>query len=149
MPDILHRISIDAPQQRVHDMIGTKAGLERWWSGDPVRGDETLGGHLSFYFGGPDPGLVVEVVAATPNQIAWRCLEGPSDWVDTRITFNLKPTGENGGTTIVFSHAGWMKPSEFMNHCSTHWASYLIGLKAGLEGGAFTPNPHGEVSQWS
>jgi uncharacterized protein YndB with AHSA1/START domain len=148
MSDILHRISIDAPQDRVHDMLATKAGLEQWWSGDPVGGDETVGGQLSFYFGGADPGLVVEVVTDTPTRSAWRCLEGPTDWLDTTITFDLKPAGNNGGTTIVFSHSGWKKPNEFMNHCSTHWASYLIGMKAGLEGGGFTPHPHGEVSLW-
>jgi uncharacterized protein YndB with AHSA1/START domain len=48
VPDILHRISIDAPQDRVHDMLATKAGLAQWWNGQPVGGDETLGGKLSF-----------------------------------------------------------------------------------------------------
>ncbi len=27
MPDILHRISIDAPQEHVHDLIATTEGL--------------------------------------------------------------------------------------------------------------------------
>jgi hypothetical protein len=35
-----------------------------------------------------------------------------------------------------------------MNHCSTRWAPYLIGMKAGLEEGAFTPFAQGEVSVW-
>jgi uncharacterized protein YndB with AHSA1/START domain len=148
MPDILHRITIDAPEDRVHEMLATKTGLEQWWSGHPVEGDEKAGGRLDFYFGGPDPSAVMHVTAATPTEIAWRCVDGPPDWLDTTITFNLKPASDNGGTTIVFSHAGWKQPDEFMNHCSTHWASYLIGLKAGLEGGAFTPYPQGEVSSW-
>jgi steroid delta-isomerase-like uncharacterized protein len=149
MPDILHRISIDVPQGRVHDMLATKAGLEQWWSGHPVAGDDRVGGKLAFYFGRADPGAVMEVLTDTPNRIAWRCHEGPADWVDTTISFDVKPAGENGGTTVVFSHAGWKVANEFMNHCSTHWASYLIGMRAGLEGGTFTPFPKGEVSLWA
>jgi hypothetical protein len=49
----------------------------------------------------------------------------------------------------VFSHAGWREPTEFMSMCSTHWASYLIGLKAGLEGRDYTPYPQGEVNRWA
>jgi hypothetical protein len=33
MPDILHRISIDAPRQRVHKLIASTDGIARWWTG--------------------------------------------------------------------------------------------------------------------
>ena len=36
MPDILHRISIDAPQEHVHDLIATTDGVARWWTGRPA-----------------------------------------------------------------------------------------------------------------
>jgi hypothetical protein len=42
MPDILHRITIDAPRDRVHELIATKTGLKRWWTGHPVGGDESV-----------------------------------------------------------------------------------------------------------
>jgi hypothetical protein len=36
-----------------------------------------------------------------------------------------------------------------MHHCSTKWAYFLLGLKAGLEGGAATPYPDDmKISSW-
>ena len=31
MSDILHRRTINAPHEQVHDLVATKTGLERWW----------------------------------------------------------------------------------------------------------------------
>ena len=147
MPDILHRIAINASPEHVHDMVATKTGLERWWSGHPVGGDEKVGDEVLFYFGGDEPGAVMEVVENTPDKVGWRCVGGPGDWQGTEIVYSIKSSGD-GETTLLFSHAGWSEPNEFMHHCSTHWASYLIGLKAGLEGKSFTPFPQGEVNHW-
>jgi len=36
MPDILHRISIDTPTERVHELIVTTDGIARWWTGRPL-----------------------------------------------------------------------------------------------------------------
>ena len=33
MPDILHRISIDASPETVHDLVATTEGVGRWWTG--------------------------------------------------------------------------------------------------------------------
>ena len=38
MPNILHRLSIDAPPERVHQLAATREGIERWWTGRPVAG---------------------------------------------------------------------------------------------------------------
>jgi uncharacterized protein YndB with AHSA1/START domain len=51
MPDILHRISIDAPPEAVHDLVATTDGIARWWTGRPVDGDSTVGGRFGIYFG--------------------------------------------------------------------------------------------------
>ena len=51
MPDILHRISIDAPQERVHDLIATTEGVARWWTGRPLSGESSVGEPFSVYFG--------------------------------------------------------------------------------------------------
>lgn len=143
MADILHRLSIDAPPEHVHELIAAPAGIERWWTGHAVVAD---GATLQFSFGGPSPAASVEVTEDTPAQIAWHVVAGPPDWVGTDITFTLRPAGE--GTTLLFSHTGWRESSEFMANCSSEWASYLIGLKAGAEGGSFTPYPAGQVSRW-
>lgn len=43
MPTILHRLSIDAPPDRVHQPAATREGIEQWWTGHPVAGDDTIG----------------------------------------------------------------------------------------------------------
>ncbi len=43
----------------------------------------------------------------------------------------------------------WREPVEFMAHCSTKWAYFLLGLKAGLEGGEYTAYPDDmKISTW-
>ena len=107
MPNILHRLSIDAPPERVHQLTATKEGIERWWTGHPVAGDDAIGGQLSVYFRDPaNPAATFEVVQRSPEQIAWRCVAGPHDWVDTRVIFALQPH-DDGGTTLLFTHEEW------------------------------------------
>jgi len=125
MANILHRFSIDAPPERVQELVATPAEIERWWTGHTVAADA---GTLRFSFGGPDAAAAVEVI-------------------EENITFTIRPTGI--GTTLLFSHAGWREAGEFMANCSSEWASYLIGLEAGAEGGSFRPYPAGQVSHWS
>jgi uncharacterized protein YndB with AHSA1/START domain len=148
MPNILHRLTIDAPPDRVHQLAATREGIEQWWTGHPVTGEDTIGGQLSVYFRDlGQPAAVFEVVERVPEQIVWRCVEGPDDWIDTRITFAPRPRPD-GGTTLMFSHEGWKQENEFMNGCSTNWAAYLMSLKSGAEDHGFNAFPGGEVSRW-
>ncbi len=148
MPSILHRLSIDAPPERVHQLAATREGLQQWWTGQPVTGDDAIGGRLSVYFRDPaDAAATFEVLERSPGQVVWRCVGGPDDWIDTHITYTLTPR-DDGGTTLLFSHAGWQRENEFMNGCSTNWASYLMSLKSGAEGHGFNAYPGGEISRW-
>ena len=148
MPNILHRLTIDAPPARVQELVATSEGLGSWWTGRPVGGDDTVGGRLSFYFSDPDEAAATfEVLERQPDRVVWRCVAGPDSWLDTRVTYTLSPR-DDGGTTMLFSHAGWREESEFMHGCSTNWAAYLIGLKSGAEGRGFAAYPSGEISRW-
>jgi uncharacterized protein YndB with AHSA1/START domain len=148
MPNILHRLTIDAPPERVAGLAASTQGIERWWTGHPVTGDDEVGGQLSVYFSDPaNPAATFEVLERSPQQIVWRCVDGPHDWIDTRITFSLK-SRPDGGTTLLFSHEGWQHENEFMNGCSTNWAAYLISLKTGAEDHGFNAYPGGEISRW-
>ena len=151
MPNILHRVSIDAPPERVHELAATSEGIQRWWTSHPVAGDASVGGRLAVYFREPadsaEPAAIFKVVERSPERIVWRCVDGPHDWLDTRIAFALKPR-DDGGTTLLFSHEGWQQENEFMNGCSTNWAAYLMSLKSGAEGDGFNAFPGGEISRW-
>jgi uncharacterized protein YndB with AHSA1/START domain len=149
MPNILHRLTIDAEPERVQQLVATREGIEQWRTGKPVGGDDVLGGRFSVYFIDPDPpAAAFEMVERTPQRVVWRCVGGPADWIDTRITFALQPR-DDGGTTLLFSHEDWQQENEFMNGCSTNWAAYMMSLKTGAEGSGFNPFPGGEISRWS
>jgi hypothetical protein len=166
MADIRHRVGITAPREQVYQALATTEGLSRWWTRDTA-GDPAVGGKLEFYFGQAEPGAVMEVTELDPGQrVAWRCVQGPDEWVGTAVTFDLSRTGDGpsadgpgadgpgadgpgGETVVLFTHAGWPEPAEFMHHCSTKWGYFLLGLKAGLEGGPATPYPADmAISSW-
>lgn len=148
MANIVHRLTIDAPLRRVHELIATKEGIQQWWTGRPVVGDDSIGGQIEVYFGDAQHAAAAfEVAERTEQRIVWRCVAGPQDWIQTRINYVMTPRDDDG-TTLLFSHEGWVKESEFMNGCSTNWAAYLMSLKAGAETNAFKAHPEGEMSRW-
>ena len=139
MPDIRHRVGIAAPRHRVYEMVATRDGLAEFWT-THVEGDAAVGGKLSFFFGRAEPSAVMEVTNLSPDdRVQWRCVDGPPEWVGTTVTFDLKDSA--GETALLFTHADWREPTEFMHHCSTKWATVLLSLRNGLEGGAFTAFP--------
>lgn len=148
MPDILHRISIDAPADRVHELLAATDGIARWWTGRLPEGSSAAGDTFAVYFGDADkPAAVMRVVTDVPDEIGWLVVDGPDAWIDTRISFALRPDRPDA-TTLLFTHAGWREASEFMSGCSTNWGAYLTSLKFGAESGRFAAFPQGEISRW-
>ena len=147
MASIRHRVGIAAPQARVYEALTTKEGLSQWWTRD-VDGDPSLGGTLRFFFSSPEPSAGMEVAELAPTEhVEWRCVQGPDEWVGTTLTFDLKDSA--GETVVLFAHADWREPVEFMYHCSTKWGQLLLGLKTWLEGGASSVYPNGmRISSW-
>ena len=147
MPDIRHRVGINAPISEVYDAVATRDGLAKWWTRD-VTGQSQPGGSLEFRFGGPDAAAVMEVTELSPqSRVQWRCVEGPDEWKNTTISYELEENGDE--TVVLFSHADWREPVEFMGHCSTKWAYFLLGLKSGLEDGKATPWPDDKpIDSW-
>src|SRR5258708_32667152 len=118
MPDILHRISIDAPQERVHDLIATTDGVARWWTGRRLSGESSVGGRFSVYFGDADKSAaVMEATSDKPGEGAWRVVDCPDEWTDTLITFALRPAA-SGETTRLVSRPPRTEASEFISGCS-------------------------------
>ena len=83
----------------------------------------------------------MKVVQSKPNKLVkWKCIKGPKEWVGTELTFELKPKA--GQVFVLFTHANWKKPVEFMHHCSTKWAVFLLSLRDWLERGEGRPTPY-------
>ncbi|MGO9458269.1 MAG: SRPBCC family protein [Acidimicrobiales bacterium] len=147
MADIRHRVGIEAPQESVYRAVATSDGLRTWWT-RRVEGDPSVGGSLDFFFGNPEPSAVMKVVELSPPHcVVWRCVGGPDEWVGTHVTFDVKRNQDE--SALVFTHGDWREPVEFMHHCSTKWAYFLLGLKASLEGARGTPFPEDvRISSW-
>ena len=147
MVDILHRVGVEgATPETVYDALTTVEGLAGWWTRDTT-GDGRPGEVLEFRFP-PLGGFDVEVVSATPaKEVSWRVVDGPPEWIGTTMDWELTQVGEE--TVVLFGHRGWAEPVEFMHHCSTKWATFLMSLKAYVETGTGTPAPRDvSVSSW-
>jgi uncharacterized protein YndB with AHSA1/START domain len=144
MADILHRIGIrDSSPQQAYEALTTVDGLAGWWTDDTTEQD----GVLKFRFP-PVGGFDMEVLDARPGeQVTWRVVDGPEEWIGTTIDWTLRRSGD--WTIVLFGHQGWKEPVEFMHHCSTKWATFLLSLKELVETGRGRPAPHDlEISDW-
>ena len=147
MVDILHRVGIkDTTPETVYDALTTTDGLAGWWTGD-TKGNGDAGGLLQFRFP-PVGGFDMEVLEAEPGErVVWRVVDGPDEWIGTTVNWTLRQDGDY--TVILFEHRGWKEPVEFMNHCSTKWATFLLSLKSMVETGQGMPAPRDvQISDW-
>jgi uncharacterized protein YndB with AHSA1/START domain len=137
MPDILHRVGIDASPAEILTALSTPEGLSHWWI-TGTTGEGNVGGTLHFRPGGG--GFEMKVVKQSPTEVQWRCVGGPKEWVGTDVIFRLEQ--KEGETFVLFRHANWKEPVEFMHHCSTKWAVFLLSLKSWVERGEGRPHPY-------
>ena len=73
------------------------------------------------------------------KRVLWQVVDGPAEWLGTKVSFELRR--EQDYTVVLFEHQGWREPSEFMHHCSTKWATFLMSCKRLLEQGEGAPYP--------
>ena len=132
MPDILHKVGIkSASPNDAYKALTTIEGLSAWWT-TTTQGDNNIGGVLQFRFG--NGGFDMKVLELVPaRRVQWQVVDGPEEWIGTNISFDLDQRGD--WTIVLFKHAGWKEPVEFMHHCSTKWAVFLLSLKSLLETG--------------
>jgi len=150
MVDIIHRVGIRASLDQVYSALATPEGVAGWWTTE-TSGDRKVGGMLKVGFTseGKQIGVfniqLLELVAG--KRVLWQVMDGAPEWVGTKIAFDLKQ--EDGFTVVLFTHQGWKEPVEFMSHCSTKWAIFLMSLKSLLETGRGAPSPNDvKISNW-
>jgi uncharacterized protein YndB with AHSA1/START domain len=139
MVDILHKVGIKSSPLGVYNALATREGLCGWWTKD-TQWDGKVGSVISFRFG--DRGFIdVKVLELDPaKRVLWQVVDGPADWIGTKISFDL--VQEDDFTLVFFKHQGWKEPNEFMHHCSTKWALFLMSTKSLVETGAGAPYPN-------
>jgi uncharacterized protein YndB with AHSA1/START domain len=146
MSDILHRIGIEnASPEQVYEALTTVDGLSGWWA-EKTSGDTELGGLIEFRFG--PGGFDMKVVELQPGRVVrWEVVDGPQEWIGTHVHWDIRQDADY--TIVLFRHEGWVEPVEFMYHCSTKWAVFLLSLKQFVETGVGAPDPRDvKISDW-
>jgi uncharacterized protein YndB with AHSA1/START domain len=139
MPDILHKVGVKSSSLNdVYKALTTIEGLSAWWTTN-TQGQNKVGGVLQFRFDAG--GFDMKVLELQPaKRVLWQVVEGPEEWAGTKVSFDLRQEGD--WTIVLFKHEGWKEPVEFMHHCSTKWAAFLLSLKSLLETGEGAPAPN-------
>jgi uncharacterized protein YndB with AHSA1/START domain len=151
MVDIVHRVGVKAPASEVYAALSTIDGLASWWT-TATTGSSKVGGAIAFRFhteaGDEIGGFDMEVLELAPEQkVRWRVKAGPDEWVGTDIEFSL--SRQDDYTIVMFGHRNWREEVEFMAHCSTKWATFLLSLRDLVETGKGKPAPHDvQISNW-
>jgi uncharacterized protein YndB with AHSA1/START domain len=138
MVDILHRAGFEntAPEQ-VYEALNTLEGICGWWVEDTT-GTTDANGVTEFQL--PGDSFHMNVTEREPGRhLLWEVDAGAPEWIGTKIHWDLKRDGD--WTILLFKHEGWREPVEFMHHCSTKWASFLMSLKEYVETGTGRPGP--------
>jgi len=139
MAEISHRVGIKASPEKIYEALTTNNGLAQWWTND-ISGAGEVGSIIEFRFNGGGPDFAVSELV--PNKIVrWKHSgDMPESWMGTEILFQLKSEGEQ--TFVRFTHSNWKEPTDFMAHCSTKWAVFLISLKDAVETNQGKPFPN-------
>jgi uncharacterized protein YndB with AHSA1/START domain len=143
MVDIVQRVGIKAPAAKVYAALSTIDGLAGWWT-RATTGTSKVGGTIAFRFHTPTGdeigGFDMDVLELAPEQkVRWRVMAGPAEWVGTDIEFTL--SRQDDYTIVMFGHRKWREEVEFMAHCSTKWATFLLSLRDLVETGKGQPAP--------
>jgi uncharacterized protein YndB with AHSA1/START domain len=146
MSDILHRVGIKSSPDATYKALATRDGLAGWWTTN-TQGESKVGGVLRFRFGAG--GFDMKVLELQPGtHVLWQVVDGPPEWVGTKVRWDLKQEGDY--TIVLFKHEDWKEPVEFMHHCSTKWALFLMSLKSLVETGKGFPDPDDvKIDNWN
>jgi uncharacterized protein YndB with AHSA1/START domain len=139
MPEIIHRVGIACSANEVYNALTTDKGLSQWWTTDTT-GAGAVGSIIQFRFGGGGPDF--EVAELQPDLLVrWKHSgEMPGPWIGTEVSFQLNIEGSQ--TFVKFVHSNWKETSDFMAHCSTKWAVFLLSLEEAIEKGQGKPYPN-------
>jgi len=144
MPDIMHLLKVEAPRERVYEVLTTAEGIRNWWTRDADL-EGAVGGKGEFRFpryGSGQYVTEVRIEELVPAQrVCWKVISSfRAPWKGTRITFDLRD--ENGSSTMIaFAHCGFPDADDEYAMCTTGWGYYLVSLQQLLQTGKGAPSP--------
>jgi hypothetical protein len=129
---ILLRLPVEAPPRAIYESVATSEGVNGWWS-NHTEGPSGVGSTMVVAF--PDAPMTFDFVVAEEvpdKRVAWRCLAGPPEWIDTDVTFDIE-RAEEGDTSVLFTHGGWRSTDDSFPFIAYSWAQILPRLKQLVE----------------
>jgi hypothetical protein len=146
MADILHKVGIRSTVDDTYKALTTREGLCAWWTID-TQGKSKVGEILQFRFGSRG-GFDMRIVELEPaKRVLWQVVDGPEEWIGTKIIWQLAQ--DDDYTAVLFKHQGWKEAGDFMHHCSTKWAIFLMSLKSHVETRQGMPWPNDvKIERW-
>ena len=128
MPDIHHRIQINAPVEDVHRLVATAAGLREWWADDV---EPSSDGRVSLGFFDRTTIYRLHLLEDGNSRVVWRCETG-SEWEGTDLRFTLEP--QKSGVVLDFLHANWRGATPYFVSCNTTWGGLMFRIRSVAEG---------------
>lgn len=150
--DIIHRVGIKAPLQKVYEAVSTIEGIAGWWT-TQTYGTSQIGEIIVVRFlsvEGEELGSMnMEVKALEPGKkVHWLFKAGPAEWIGTEVIFDLHQ--EEDYTIVLFGHRNWQEEIEFTAHCSMKWGIFMLSLKEFVETGKGRPSPDDiKIDNWN
>jgi hypothetical protein len=125
--DFTATFSVDRTPKDVFDAINNVRG---WW-GEDVEGNNNNVGDEFRYRVRDIHYSKLKVIERIPNEkVVWlvvdnhlNFVEDQSEWVGTKITFEIAPKGDQ--TEVRFSHLGLVPQYECFDVCSNAWGSLM------------------------
>jgi uncharacterized protein YndB with AHSA1/START domain len=136
---IVKELTIAADPERVWNALTQPEEIGHWWTND-LNVTPEVGSLAEFRFGEwGDFVLRFEVAELDQDEkVHWIYRFGSvAQWAGTSITWQLTPV--HNGTTLVFTHEGFVKKDEVYEQTRGNWNSCLSSLKSYLEMGKGTP----------
>ncbi|OLS26417.1 MAG: hypothetical protein HeimC3_09670 [Candidatus Heimdallarchaeota archaeon LC_3] len=138
MADMIHVVAINEKQEKIFRALTQQDGLAKWWTFS-AKAEPKEGSIAEFGFYGGQVVFKMKITQLkTPEKVEWECVEGPPEWVNTKLSFQLS-TGENG-TNLRFIHGNWQSTENMFGGVNYQWALYLLSLKKYVETGTGEPN---------
>jgi uncharacterized protein YndB with AHSA1/START domain len=138
--DLIHRIDVAAPAEKVYRAITTEEGIKAWWTAD-VKMDPHVGGQAVFGFFDHSTVFHMRIEQLTPpSLVRWTCVANTTstDWIGTTQEFRIEPQAD-GDVLLKFCHGGWERGGEHCYYCNTTWGHLLVSLKQYAERGVKNP----------
>lgn len=107
-------------------MPTSKVGISSWWTPD-VKIEAKESTIVKFIFRKRYHNKMLISKLIKNHYLEWMCMEGDEEWINTKISFQLKEI--NNKTHLTFSQSDWRLKTDFYYYCSKKWEEYLLSLK--------------------